>query len=71
MTPEQEHELEYIQRLIIMMRTFGVIYFKSSEMELTVPAVNPEPPKETPPFAQQVFKEPEMPISMAMWGGKA
>lgn len=68
MTPEQEHELEYAQQLMIMMRTHGATYIKNSRIEITVPPVPPEPPKEQPPFTKQNFKEAEMPISMAMWG---
>jgi hypothetical protein len=68
MTPEQQHELEYIQQLATIMRTQGVVYFKSSKMELTVPEKPTELSKEPHPFTQQNFKEAEMPISMAMWG---
>jgi uncharacterized cupin superfamily protein len=70
MIKEQDDELEYIQQLIMIMRTQGVTYLKNSRVELTLPPTIPEIKGEQQPFTQQEFREPEMPISMAMWGMK-
>jgi len=69
MMQDQDDELEYIRQLTTIMRTHGVTYLKNSRVEITVPPVIPERPREEA-FSQQSFKEAEMPISMAMWGMK-
>jgi hypothetical protein len=64
-------DLELLDKLLAMMQKYGVRYLDMGVLKLEVVPMAPPAPAPVPTaYQEQMFKEPEMPLSMAMWGAK-
>jgi len=66
-----EIDFDQLEKLLILMQKYGVQHFDNEYLKLDIiPVAPPAPPAHpTMPLDAQ-YKEPEMPLSMAMWGAK-
>jgi hypothetical protein len=66
-----DFDLEYMDKLLVLMQKHGVRRFELPNLKLEIVPMAPPAPAPVPTAYQDpVYKEPEMPMSMAMWGAK-
>lgn len=63
--------IEELDRILTLMQKYGVKTYQTDELKLEIVPSAP-PASQTPQthYPEAQYKEPEMPMSMQMWGGK-